>query len=221
MLRLANKSSDVFQADAYVIEEQAEHIVVALRVSRDYVRRNMNFLAAVADMTAPQTPREARPFVLPNFGYAEASNRIKAATLALVIGALVIGALGIGFAGVVTFATATAKPEPPIRVVSADLVKSVVAADEPLQVRFISQRTRLCATELERTWLNDRGQTIHIGRQQGIGQAVTSEAIERIIPVPQPFGLGVGKYTYRSVIYSTCGADFYATASGDLAYEVR
>lgn len=115
----------------------------------------------------------------------------------------------------------TANTEPPIKVASADLVKSVVAPDEQLQVRFVSHRTRLCKDELERTWLNENGQTVHITRRPGIGQAVTHEPIERVIPVPQPHGLVPGKYTYRSVIYSTCGVDFYAAPSGDMAYEVR
>lgn len=134
------------------------------------------------------------------------------------VDAVVAACAGIG--GVLVTRMASATGEPPHRNLHVELVETTLGPDDPLQIRFVSHRTRLCKADLDRIVLDSDGTPVHAVRQTGIGQAVTKEPITRTIRVPLPWGLPPGQYTYRSTVFSDCGGDIFAAPSPDLTFEI-
>ena len=205
----------VLTADACIIEEQPDHIVLAIRVPRAVIGQNLPLLSALSERTGSPSPRAAQGRALPIPAALPAPRRrplIRAALAAC--GGLVIAAYALPL---------NSAAPPPVTIDALSVDTPVLSPDGTLILTMTGQRVRACKGEIDRAILRaEDGATVWRTRVVGMGQAVTEEPITRKLLIKLPAGLTPGRYVYRYTVYSDCGdGQLHSVASPDMAFAIR
>jgi hypothetical protein len=214
----AGLKSGQLTVDACVIDDQPEHIVLAVRVPKDTIAANIPLMAYLADQSGPIRLGAAYTSDFPA-GAVSVPPRRKTARRAALVGL----AGFVGLSALVLTQPMGAVTRPPITWLDFRVETPVVAPGGHIELTVVGHRTRLCKTDIDRAIVAPDGDvTVWRQRAEGLSQAVTREPITRKIRIPLPDGLPDGKYIYRSTTFSECGGDeSYSLQSPDLAFEVR
>jgi hypothetical protein len=214
----ADLPAGVIDVDACIIEEQPEHLVLAIRVPRASIRQNMPLLAALAERSGAEPATEGRGRVLAAAATQMPERRGKTLRAALPVCAAV-------FMGSLAATTPTnSLNRPPMTYLSVVNDTPEVAPNGELVMRFTGQRSRICKTDIDRVITKIGPPTEVVWRQRvaGLGRVVSAVPIERTIRVKLPAGLRPGFYFYSSTLFSDCGdGDDHALESPDLYFRVR
>lgn len=184
-------------ASAQIIEDQGDHVVVAIRVPKATIAENIAFMGALGDRTAPTKP-------LPVSLAAPRARRSLGKVLACGAGVTLV-------AGTLFISSSNARPPEPF--VFYALAVDDARGEEPLQLTIHAHRRRLCQTDMDRMILDDREVPIWRDRVHGMARVVTKEPTIRQMPLPQPTGLQPGAYTYRLTVHNDCGQQQFSTAA--------
>jgi len=185
-----------FLSDACIIDEQKEHLVIAVRVPKRLVSENVAFLGALSDCSAGDNVTLA-----PQFKSRVSRKRIRTAAYSLAIA----GGIALGMSPAIsdwfTFA-----PEQPVDLKNVELLTPVVQPGGSLRFLLTLHRKRLCPIKIDRVIkVASSGEPVWRKEEPGGAAAITDRAITYPMSVNLPSGLRPGEYTYESVNYSKCG----------------
>ena len=190
--------------DAFVIQEQAEHLLIAMRIPRNTITANHSFLTALAE-------RAGAPPIGAAIWRRRSIHLLRYAACAV--------------AGAFLFGLALHIPSPlladePITVLGAAVDNPVVHGGDKLTIRFHVHRKRVCETDVERLILNADGVKVYADRQSGLGADVSPAPVWHAILVPIPTDLPPGRYRYRSISFSRCEGQVFVGTKPDIPFEV-
>jgi hypothetical protein len=198
-----------FDTDGCIIEEQKDHLVVALRIPKSVIADNLHLFVELADRAdvrdAPWSPALDPPKPPRN----KIRNR---SILAAICGTFLVAPAipGISLAG----------PPAPIEYRDREMEKPVFKVGEPLRMRMQYHRTRACSTEIE--WsISQDGVSVYSTREPGIVTQPNS-SFKEIGVVLRGFNPGPGSYVYHGMTHSDCAAagGIYETPHEDVSFKV-
>jgi hypothetical protein len=210
--------TQILSVDASIIDDQPDHLVLAIRVPKATLDANLPLLAAIAERTAPHLSRADAGRVLAAASQ-QPPQKAKPARKGFVAAASASAAL----IALVALEPSIANNRPPM--IYLDMVNETpkVAPDGELVMLYTVHRTRVCKTDIDRVIMRagDPGEIVWRTRVAGLGVAVTKGPVQRRVRVDLPDGLAPGKYVYRSTLFSDCGDDvLHSLDSPDVHFEV-
>ena len=128
--------------------------------------------------------------------------------------------LSIGFASFAMWTVVLYDPTPPHRIISADLLTPIVFVGDEIKVRADIERTRACASEIRRFWLDADTREVIVreevpGGSAPIGRTTVTSVIDIPARIDRP-----GRFIYRAHIVNECGARTYLSIVPDMAFKV-
>ena len=175
---------DLIKAPLQIIEEQRDHIVVAMRVPRKLIEDNHAFLAALSDATISESSgRQMRRWLM----YAVAGV--------------------VGFAVIVPWKdVARALRKAPLTIISAQAEPSIVHIGEPWTLVFTVVQKRPCTGTTDNFWVSaDNEDLLYRVRLPFHGVVSNGQPLTRHITKHLPVGIGPGNYKYNATIHLICG----------------
>lgn len=198
---LLEAPANVIVSDACIIEEQKEHLVVALRIPKSTILNNHALLCALSEC-ATRTSHEPAVFRFPRAPHPPVRQPW---LMPLAFGAL---ALLAGVAAYPTIATAIMKPPSELRSMTVDTPQ--IRAGEDLILNATLRRNRVCRAEYDRTISTESGHPVHSYRDYYSVTGVTNGFQSFKVKVTLPDNLPPGKYYYRGYAVNDCnGVDFH------------
>jgi hypothetical protein len=196
--------------DAGIIEEQEDHLVFAVRVSRETLARNHPLLAAVSErLDAPRLPSwwdHLAPITVRQRRWLLSAAGALATLLAL---------------GTTQWHARLHAENPPLVMFQAYAENSVVKPEGELRVRSLVHHRRLCESVLHRTIRDAEGIVVWENQKSGLNLAITAEPIWYSFGLRLPAGLKDGPYTYESYNYIDCGnGDTYITPKPKIPFTI-
>ena len=111
-------------------------------------------------------------------------------------------------------------PRPPHTILSSDLLTPHVRVGEPIRIRAEIERTRACAAELRRFWLDGATREVLAREELPGGHAPVGRTIITSTVYPPEKLRRPGRYIYRAHIVNECGAKTHISIAPDQHFEV-
>ena len=189
-----------------VIEEQDDHVVIALRVPKSEIADNIHFLAGLANVVPRvENHRTVHP------GWRRAAKA-----------AIAFGVLGLGMFGLPQLApvASVASGVSPIEYRAWAPSKSLYKVGESVQIDFQYHRNRECATIVDKR-LRHAGpvsDVVYSSRHFGMSTKVNND-FEQMRAVAAGH-LPAGNYIYSGNTHSDCGKESFDSPHPDVAFSI-
>jgi len=203
MLQVQGRKPSVITSDLCIIEEQPEHVVVAIRVPRARIAANMPFLQLLTGQTIPHAPEPDPPRSRTNLLYSSAL-----VTVAFVIGLFMPP-------------PTEASLKPPLEYGQLALASPYSNDDNLLRMTLPAKRNRHCTASAERMVRNlDANYLAWTEQVHAIHLTTLTDAfVERPFAVKLP-DLDKGRHEFKAVIHSRCSDKDYHTVIGPIEFLV-
>ena len=210
----------VLQQDACIIDEQAEHLVLTLRVPKAKILSNHLLLMALSEVVSERDCHNAPPVAAamppppvkskrrPHLGYAAA---------------LVVAIMAPSPIPIFQSVMASHAP-PPVEYGDWKIAKPVFKVGDPIDIALEYRRGRDCMTSYDRTIVRASDNSVAFSDRVFGGSAGTTDQVFQpfhlVLHLAQP--LPPGKYIYTGNTHSDCAhGGAYDAPHGKLAFSVE
>lgn len=203
---------DLVDCDACVLDETPDHIVLSVRVDKKTIRNNLHLLAAVSDLSAP----ESSGGMIERFAKA-VKRRHKFPAWA---------ACGIAFIAIffndleLRLPRLNASPVQPVEIGESYAMPETVRQGEQLHMMQSSRRLRNCFGEFDRVITSADGNIVTRAHHNGLPAFKDEGWVikERIVDLPADIALG--DYLHQIQIRSHCDDGIFHAVSKPAPFRV-